>query len=367
MRCDRWLTTGLLMSGMIASVVAAQAPADTSAVPNPRSFTYKTDGASLSAVLDEFAKQTGTKVDKSKAEAERTMRIDCKDTPFWEALEKIARESDHRLTTSQSGRGLALLGGAEITYREAPASFDRVFRLAARKVQSVSELDADRAYTEVTLTLMWEPGFAVFLVEQPGRSVVAKDNNDQDLRLGDDNGGRVAVSGGTVELPLRLANVPRAAKTIKLLEGKFGIIGAAKMLEFSFPKTAASKESAESKQEDVTVRFRTDFKDKSDLWAARVEFEYPPGGPQLESFEASAWLIDNNAWLTHSDGKKRLDCNGGFEIVAQNERKAVVIYRFTDDVSFRLGKPEDWTFHVRTPSRLINTEMKFRLENIPLP
>jgi len=46
----------------------------------------------------------------------------------------------------------------------------------------------------------------------------------------------------------------------------------------------------------------------------------------------------------------------------------VVIYRFTDDPTGRkLGKPEEWTLHVRTPSRLLTTDVKFKLENIPLP
>ena len=37
------------------------------------------------------------------------------------------------------------------------------------------------------------------------------------------------------------------------------------------------------------------------------------------------------------------------------------------DDDYPVGKPEDWTFHIRTPSRLITSDVKFRLENIPLP
>jgi hypothetical protein len=98
-----------------------------------------------------------------------------------------------------------------------------------------------------------------------------------------------------------------------------------------------------------------------------VEFDYPGGGPQLESFESSAWLVDNMVWLASSDGKKKLEYNGGYEVLSQSERKAVVIYRFTDEPDIKLGKPEDWTLHVKTPSRLLSTEVKFKLENIPLP
>ena len=32
-----------------------------------------------------------------------------------------------------------------------------------------------------------------------------------------------------------------------------------------------------------------------------------------------------------------------------------------------LGKPADWKVVVRTPSRLVEVPVKFKLENIPLP
>ena len=115
------------------------------------------------------------------------------------------------------------------------------------------------------------------------------------------------------------------------------------------------------------MRLRTDFKEGADLWTARVEFEYPEGGPQLESYESAAWLANNEAWLSKDDGKKKLEYNGGFEIAAQSERRAVIIYRFTDEPGTKLGKPEKWTLHVRTPSKLITTDVKFKLESVPLP
>lgn len=359
----------MVRNGVVAVLLAGLTVAvGQSGLPEPKTFTYQTNGATLATVLDELAKQTGAKIDRSKAEGDRTLRLDCKKLPFWEAVERIARESDHRIGFSDDGRRLMLQGGGDITYRETPVSFDRVFRVAARRVVASLELDNDRAYTEVTLTLNWEPGFAVFLVEPPGRSVAARDNTEQDLRVAaDGGGGKLPVSGAAIDLPVRLVGVPRLSRTIKTLEGKFGVIGATGMLEFTFDQCAATKENQEAKQEAVVVRVRTDFKDKSDLWAARVELEYPEAGPRLESFETSAWLVDNAAWLTSADGKRRLDCNGGYEVVAQGERKAVIIYRFIDETAIKLGNPANWKLHIRTPTPLIAGEVKFRLENIPLP
>jgi hypothetical protein len=356
-----------MVSRCAFAVVVAGLAAAPPGIPEARTFTFQSDGTTLAAVLDEFARQTGARIDRTKAEGDRTLRIDCKNAPFWEAVERVARESDHRIGFSDDGRRLMLLGGGDVTYRETPVSFDRVFRVAARRVVAASDLDVDRSYAEVLLTLNWEPGFAVFLVEPPGRSVAARDNTEQDLRVAEAGGGKLPVSGGAIDLPVRLAGVPRTAKTIKLLEGKFGVVGAARMLEFKFDKVATAAESQELKQDGVVVRLRNDFKEKSDLWTARVELEYPEAGPRLESFETSAWLVDNAAWLVSAAGKRKIECNGGYEVVAQGERKAVIIYRFTDDTAVKLGSPADWSLVVRTPSPLFAGEVKFRLENIPLP
>jgi hypothetical protein len=357
---------GLILAAMITSATLAIS-ADTTTFPPGKTFTFKSKECTLGKVLDEVAKQTGVIVDRSKAESERTLRIECDKLPFWDALERIAKESDHRVSFADTGRKLQLQGGGDIVYRESPMSVDRVFRVAVKKIQAVAELEMDQTFVEVTLSVSWEPGIALFLVEEPGRSVTVKDNVDQDVRVIDQGGGRVNAFGNTVDLTMRLAGIPRSAKSIKSMEGKVGVIGAAKMLSFSFDKPIAGKEYREASQEGVTVKLRTDFKEGSDLWTARVEFEYPEGGPQLESYESASWLVDNQAWIATADGKKKLEYNGGYEVAAQGDRRAVVIYRFTDEPGTKLGKPEDWVFHVRTPSKLLTTDVKFRLENIPLP
>jgi hypothetical protein len=103
-----------------------------------------------------------------------------------------------------------------------------------------------------------------------------------------------------------------------------------------------------------------------ELWKARVEFEYPEGGPQLESFESGAWLSENQAFLLSKDNKRRLDVNGGSDYEA-GERRAVVNYHWVPPDTGSLGKAADWRLVVRTPSKLVEVPMKFKLENIMLP
>src|ERR1051326_8419479 len=127
----------LLLTSLIGFTIAADQPAELT----PKTFTFETQGAALGTVLDELAKQTGAQIGRTKAENDRVLRLDCKRMPFWEALERIARESDHRISFTDQGRKVQLTGGGDNTYRESPVSFDRVFRISARRVQSIADLE----------------------------------------------------------------------------------------------------------------------------------------------------------------------------------------------------------------------------------
>jgi hypothetical protein len=347
-----------------------RSPAADAAAPaaKPKLITLKAD-ATLDKVLDDLQTQADVAVDKSKADVTRPVKIDLDKVPFWEALEKIAKAADHRIAFGEQGRTIYIVGGEGVTYRELPLSIDGVFRTSARQVVAVRDLDNDQAYCEIELALHWEPHFSAFLVEAPNKSITATDNTGKQLEIADQTRGRLMTAGGGRRLTARLADVPRSARTITKLEGSLRVVGAERMLRFEFPKLVAGKE--ESKTEDqVTVKIEPgdDVKAGSDLWTFRISMDYPEGGPQLESFESAAWMADNDAFLLSADNKRRLDMNGGSEVVTQTERRAVVKYRWVPQGDEKdLGKPSDWRLVVRTPSRLVEVPVKFKLENIPLP
>ena len=211
------------------------------------------------------------------------------------------------------------------------------------------------------MSLPGKPKFSAFLVQVPGKGVTARDNNDKELPVAE-GGGRMAVSGGGTTLNLRLNDVPRSARTVKLLEGSFNVIGAAKMLRFEYTKVGLEKQSQTIDGVKVTVN--ADFSGE-ELWRARVELEYPEGGPQMESFESGAWLTENTAFLLSTDNKRRMDYNGGSNVEAAGERRAVIEYLWVPPDTGSLGKAADWRLVVLTPSRLVEIPVKFKLENIP--
>jgi hypothetical protein len=356
----------------LGALTQPRSPVSAADVPEPavkpRLITLKTD-ATLDKVLDELQTQADVPFDRSRADVTRPVKVDLDKVPFWEALEKVAKAADHRISFGQQGRTIYLLGGEGIAYRELPLSIDGPFRTAARQVMAINDIENDRSYYDIELTMNWEPHFSAFLIEAPGKNVTAVDNTGKRLEIASPGRGRMPAAGGGQRITVRLADVPRAARTIAKLEGSLKVVGAERMLRFEFAKLVAGKE--ESKTEDqVTVKVEPgdDVKAGSDLWTFRITLEYPEGGPQLESFESAAWLVENGAFLLSADNKRRLDMNGGSEVVTQTERRAVVKYRWVPQGDEKdLGKPADWKLVVRTPSRLIEVPVKFKLENIPLP
>jgi hypothetical protein len=358
----RWLAAPLAL----AAAGLSWAPAADDPKFAPRTFALQAATITLDKAVEELQKQTDIAVDLTRAEPARSFRLDCPRVPFWEALERIARASDHRVAFSEAGRKIHLVGGAEAAYRQLPLSVDGPFRLVVKRVMALTDLEQDRNYYEVQMELHWEPHYSVFLVEPPSANVTAKDNNDRDLPVADAGRGRTPTSGGGTQLALRLQDVPRASRTIKLIQGQVSAVGSAALLRFEMPAPGATEQS--QTKDGVTVKVRTDFKEGSDLWAAYVAIEYPEGGPMLESFESAAWLADVRASLVSADGKRRLDVNGGEELVTQTDRTARVNYRWVpDDTTTTLGKPADWKLVVQTPGRFVEVPVRFKLENIPLP
>lgn len=343
---------------LVSSVAAGQAP-----TAKPSLVTLKMD-ASLDQVLDELQKQTDIAVDRSKADSSRAVKIDVKDVPYWEAVEKIAKSSDHRIAFGELGRAVHLLGNESMTYKELPVAIDGLFRLSVRQVRSIIDLENDRTVYDVQLSLRWEPKFSSFLVEVPGKGVTAIDNTGKELTVAE-GGGRRPVFGGGAPMTIQLTDVPRSARTIKLLEGSFNVIGAAKMLRFTFDDMGAKEQ--QKAEEGVTVKVRPTFKEGDELWKATVTLEYPQGGPQLQSFETGAWLSENKAYLVSKDNKRRMDVNGGSNYNASDERRAEIEYFWVAPDDTKFGKPSDWKLVVETPSRLVEIPVKFKLENIPLP
>ncbi|HEV3143584.1 MAG TPA: hypothetical protein VGZ47_06820 [Gemmataceae bacterium] len=334
--------------------------------PKPEASRVSLD-PSAKTVTDAAAsisKQANFPIDVSRAVQDNPLKLSLQNVPFWEALEQLAKTSNHRLSISAQGSKIALLGGPNEKYGQEPVDLQGPFRFCARKTLGKIDLETGQSSTEVDIDVVWEPRFKAFYAEVPSKSLSAWDNEQKPLHVAGEGSGKLPVTGTAIEFTARLVGVPREAKRIGRLEGEIHFTGTTQMLQFSFAADATGN-AATSQREGVTATLKQ-FEKKGRIWSALIEFEYPKGGPEFESFQS--FLLDNQSWLVHRDGRRFLN-QGLFELLGEHNGKYPVAYRFVENEKdgFVISNPKDWQIVVRTPGRISVVPVKFRLNNISLP
>jgi hypothetical protein len=334
--------------------------------PQPEASRVSLD-ASAKTVADAAAsigKQANFPIDMSRAVPDRPVQLKFANVPFWEALERLAKDGNQRLSITAQGTKVALIGGPNEEYRPVPHDVKGPFRISARKTLGKLDLESGHSATEVQLDFVWEPRFKAFYAEIPANVVSAWDDQNKLLSVVADSSGKMPVSGTALEASIQINHVPRSVKQIGRLEGEVRFIGTAQMLQFSFAANATG-EQASMQREGVTASLRK-FEKKGRIWTALVEFEYPKDGPEFESFQS--FLLDNQSWLVHRDGR-RFANQGLFELLGVRNGKYPVAYRFVENEKDGLviNDTKDWQFVVRTPGRITVVPVKFQLRDISLP
>ena len=334
--------------------------------PKPEASRVSLDASAktVAEAAASISKQVNIVVDVSRAMQDKPVKLALKDVPFWEALDQLAKASDHRLSISAQGSKIALFGGPNEKYGQEPIDVQGPFRFSGRKTLGKINLETGQSSTEIEVEVIWEPRFKAFYAEIPAKSISAWDNEQKPLAVAGEGSGKLPVAGSAVEITVRLSGVPREAKRIGRLEGEIRITGTTQMLQFSFAADATG-DATTSQKEGVTATLKQ-FEKKGRIWTALIEFEYPKGGPEFESFQS--FLLDNQCWLVHRDGRRFLN-QGLFELLGEHDGRYPVAYRFVENekTGLAIGNPKDWQVVVRTPGRITVTPVKFRLNNIALP
>jgi hypothetical protein len=81
---------------------------ETAAALAPKRVTLGREPRTLSAILQEIEKQTGYRIDRDDKEDGRLFRIEMKGASFWEAMERIGRETSRVVDTAPDKDGLRL-------------------------------------------------------------------------------------------------------------------------------------------------------------------------------------------------------------------------------------------------------------------
>jgi len=338
----------------------------------PKTCTIQERDIPLGTALAELARQTGNQVeDRREMQDNPRLRLDLKGATFWEALEAIAREADAKVALSTQEGKVALIDGP---YQARPLSFSGLFRTAVKRVDVVRILDPETHYCRIVMEVAWEPRFQPYLLEPRPDTFIVQDDKGNKLDVPEENTGPLPVGRRlATEVEIRVGAPKRSAPHLGLLKGTIHLVGTGKMLTFTFDKLTKIEKRSDIRrqtQEGVTVslrEFRMEDEGGDKLWTVGVLLEYPPDGPRFESFQSS--LVNNEAYLEKLAGGQRFPVNGGYETEDAPENKAVLRYRFTDELEKKLllGKPSDWKLVYRTPGKIVEVPVTFEFKELPLP
>jgi hypothetical protein len=336
---------------MLASVPAAP--------PEPARISISCENRPLGEVLVELMRQSNIPIDAERIDKAKKVSLTLNKLPFWEACEVIARASDHRFLASPRPGQVAFTTGP---YRSLPTHNAGPFRFAVKRVTTRLDLELGTSSTDITVEVAWEPHFRSFYLDVPQTKIRAMDDQNDSLQVIDEGSGKTSATGTAIDVVLRLSKIPARANRIALLEGELRIVGTTKTLQFLFDPSQPGS-GVPPERDGVGAKLQQ-FTKRGRYWVAMIELAYPPGGPTFESFQS--YLLENEIYLRHADGARFTTKR--FELGAENHGVTNVTYYF-GDAEKNGPRPDDlanWRLIYRTPGRIAEYPIPFRLKDIPL-
>jgi hypothetical protein len=315
----------------------------------------------LAQAATEIARQANVAVDTERADGQKQVNLPLNNVPFWEAVDRLARATDHRVSVTSQGTRVSFSRGP---YKPVPLSVNGPFRFAASDTIGHINFESGVAETKIIVDVAWEPSFKAYYLELDPTSITAVDDQKKPLKLVNEGATRIPVASGNPELTIKLRDVPREVRRVTV-GGEVKVLGTSQMLQFAFP-LAETKPIV--KRAEVTGTLASVRKNVR-LWTAVVELDYPSDMPKLESFQS--FLLDNEAWLRRGDGTKFTIKK--FELGFPRESGGAVRFPITyyipenEKEGLALGDLKDWQLVVRVPGRIVEEKVPFRLQDVPLP
>lgn len=333
--------------------------AQDSRCPTPTPITWDQRERSLAEFADELSRQANVAIDLSRADPGIRLRLPLTRVAFWEALERLAEASDHRLIVTAQGSRAALARGPR---HRVPTYAHGAFRLAVRETRGKLDLVAGTAQTDVVIDVAWEPSFKAYFWQWERGSWRVEGADGSNLPTTVEGTSRVPVSGDeTPELRMQVRPVPREMPTFRRVAGRIRVVGTCQMPRFVFGLNEPGKEE---QQAGISARL-VEWRRSGRLGIATVALNYPNDMPELDSFES--FLVDHEAWLQGGmRAKFRLD---RFEIQEAGPGTYRLRYYVSGGNDGRpdLDRPEDWQLALRVPGRIVEEMIAFELTDVPIP
>ena len=358
----RWTTAVLLPAALLcfgllvpSSLLMGQTPP---IHPQPTRLTFDDTERSLSEWAAEFARRANVEIDLSRADPQRRCRLPIRQLPFWQALDQLAEQTDHRLQVTSQGNRAKLSSDPR---HRVPTSIQGAFRFAVRETRSRLDLAAGQARTEVIVEAVWEPSFKAYFWQWEANSWRVDGRDGQPLAATVEGTGRFPILGNdTPELRLQIGQVPRSLTSLPRIVGRIRFVGTCQMPQFVF----RLDQGTTVRQAEVEARFAGLIR-HGRLRIAPVELTYPKDMPEFESFQS--FLVDHEAYLRRDDGRKiRLDQFDIQEVAEGRYRLRYFLREGTGGMA-ELDRDNMWKLVVRVPGRIVEELVGFELRDIPLP
>jgi hypothetical protein len=309
-------------------------------------------------IAAELARQSNIPIDVSRVAPEKTLRLRLDGVPFWEAVDRLARAGDQRISIAPQGNRVTFEQGS---YSAVPTSVSGPFCFVAKTVLGRLDLETGVSKHEIQIDMAWEPTFKAYYTELDPQSLRAIGSDGKPLTMVNEGATRTPVTDASSQLSIKLRGVARSENKIAQLDGMVKFLGTSQMLQFSFDLGA---EPTPLQRAEVTAKL-TSIQKNVRIWTAVVELQYPRDMPEFESFQS--FLLDNEAWLLRADGTKFPIKH--FELGFENQGKIPISYFIAESEKdgLTLSDRSKWKLVVRVPGRIVEQRVPFHLKDIALP
>ncbi len=322
----------------------------------------------LSAALAAITKQTGNQLFDYRSEfnqqqTDPTVKVDFKETPFWEALDKVFDEANMTLY-NYSGRENTLAMISRAAESELPRTgraayagrfrFDGLSMIASRDLRNPANHSL-----RLTVEAAWEPTLRPIVLVQPLDQLVALGEDGKPLVIdGTDGAIEIGVEGTAtaVEFDINLQLPPRDIQKIASLQGKMTAIVPGRVETFEFTDVTKAKNVVQRRAGVAVVL--EEVRKNEDVYEVRMRVEFDKAANALESHRS--WVFENSASLFTPDGTEI--SSEGLEETRRETNVAGTSFKFVLE-----EEPVGYKFVYKTPAAIMKLPVEFELKDIELP
>lgn len=317
------------------------------------------DAATFGAALEAISRDSGIEFGH-RADEDASIEPYPGVLPFWHAVDYVLDQAKLDIDFYAGDDGVLTLRPRNQARpsRVDSAAYAGIYRLEPMIVSSRRVLtDASLSGMNIELEISWKPDSQPVGITLPLGQITARLDDGitigaQEIQGTIDIAPSNDIAMTTIQLPLVLP-AGRPSKIVSL-SGQIKSMLPGETTEFEFPlKLGKQSKTVES----VTVQLE-EIRKNGPVHEIRLGVEYKSAGKAMESHRG--WLLGNEVHVVMPDGSRQVHL--GYELYRHNESGIGIGYLF--DIGESVGESK---LIYTTPTAVIENEIEFIIQDIPLP